>query len=124
MFDNLLNELMDYYISKDGKYSSMLEGAYLYKKSENIVNLILIYNDWDEILEMDSKKGVCHYDFYDATGIYLVNYAKKLEDLDIDESSPLIYKDNVKILYDKNGIFNKFKNNSLKERKLVLNNQK
>lgn len=73
---------------------------------------------------MDSKKGVCHYDFYDATGIYLVSYAKKLEDLDIDESSPLIYKDNVKILYDKNGIFNKFKNNSLKERKLVLNNQK
>lgn len=32
MFDNLLNELMDYYISKDGKYSSMLEGTYLYKK--------------------------------------------------------------------------------------------
>ena len=50
--------------------------------------------------------------------------AKASKDLDIDESSPLIYKDNVNILYDKNGIFNKFKNNSSIERKHVLNNQK
>lgn len=112
VFEKMLDELMEYYINNDGKYSSMLEGAYLYKAREDIVNLILIYKDWDAVLEMDSKRGVCHYDFYDATGIYLVNYAMKLEDFDIDESSPFMYKDRVRVLYDKNGIFKKFTNNS------------
>ena len=111
MFEKMLNELMEYYINNDEQYSSMLEGAYLYKERDDIINLILIYNDWDDVLEMDSM-GVWHNDFYEATGIYLVSYAKYLKKMDIDETSPLMYKDRVKVLFDRNGILKKFTNNS------------
>jgi hypothetical protein len=119
VFDKLLSELMEYYINGDEKYSAMLEGAYLYKARENVFNLILVYNGWDEVLDMDSKKGVCHDNFYDAIGIYLVSYAMKLTDLDFDESSAFVHKNSVKVLYDKNGIFNSFVSNKSKKRQFI-----
>jgi hypothetical protein len=119
MFDKMLNELMEYYINDDGKYSSMLEGAYLYKERKDVANLVLIYNDWDDVLQKYSVRGVCHNEFYNATGIYLISYVKKLQEFDIDETSPFMYKDRVKVLFDKNGIFRKFTNNGIDDKNIV-----
>ena len=106
-FDQMLNDLVTDYIN-DERYGSALEGAYTYNMSESCARLILVYNMWNSVLDLFSKRGAHFWEFYGDTGMDLRVYPIKSEDFNNTYKS-IISKNDIKVLYDKNGIFEKIK---------------
>lgn len=88
-------------------WNCTLEAAYAYKivnaYGDNILNLILIYDGWNNLLQKVATEGI-YRGRYDNLDLDIWVYALNINDFDLDESSMLLRKDTM-IFLDKRGIF-------------------
>ncbi len=79
--------------------------AYKYKNDydDDILNLILVYDGWNDILQKVSMNGI-YRGLYENLGVGIWVYTLNINDFDLDDDSMLLYK-NTMILMDKKNIF-------------------
>ena len=106
-FDQMVTNLTNEYINDD-RYGSSLEAVYTYNISEACARLILVYNKWNAVLDLFARRGAHFWEFYADTVMDLRVYPIKLEDFK-DRYESIISENDIKVLYDKNGVFEKAK---------------
>ena len=104
--------------------SCTLEAAYAYKYmntyGDNILNLILVYDGWNESLQKLATNGL-YRGRYDNLDLDIWVYALNINDFDLDENSMSLYKDTM-IIMDKKGLFSSLEdeNNSYKKLRTMI----
>ena len=103
------------------KKNCTLEAAYAYKivnaYGDSILNLILIYDGWNDLLQKVATKGI-YRGRYDNLDLDIWVYALNINDFELDENSMLLSK-NTMIFLDKIGIFSNLNTQDNNDKKLT-----
>ena len=104
-------------VKKDSTIVAAYAYQYVNEYGDKILNLILVYEGWTDLLQNIAKEGT-HRGTCDNLGFDVWVYALNEDDFDLDDECMLLYT-NTMILMDKKGLFSSLEKENNSDKKMV-----